>query len=79
MGKLKLIQSDDDSKFYQSFNQDEFKPYKEGEKEKTLIQFIKTTDQGIERLDDYFGKKVVGDDPQSLFGVFSALHKVDKK
>jgi transposase len=77
IGKLKLSEGNS-FRFYQSFNQSEFKPYKENEKEKSLTQLEKNADQGIEKLDNYFAKKMVGDDPQDLLGIFNALHKIDK-
>ncbi|CAI2164599.1 19008_t:CDS:2 [Funneliformis geosporum] len=77
--KLKLIQNDEGVKFYQSFNQDEFRPYKGEEREKSLTELEKDANPQIEKLDKYFAKKVIGDNQQQLLGIFHALHEVDKK
>jgi len=76
IGKLKLTRGDDGFKYYQSFIQDEFRPYKE--KEKSLTQLEKDSSQKIEKLDSYFAKKVAGDNPQQLLEIFDALHQIDK-
>ncbi|CAG8546629.1 23615_t:CDS:2 [Racocetra persica] len=78
VGKLKLIQDDSDVKFYQYFIQDEFRLYKENEKEKSLTNLEKNTSQDIEKLSNYFAKKVVGDNEQQLLGVFNALRRGHK-
>src|SRR5437870_3676783 len=62
VGKLKLLENDA-CKFYQSFDQEIFKPNEENEKEKTLTQLEKDANQGIEKLGDYFAKKVIEFEP----------------
>src|SRR5688572_7428432 len=72
-GKLKLSESDG-CKFYQSFDQEDFKP----DKEKTLTQLEKFASQGIEELESKIAKKTISFEPPELVEILEDFHETYK-
>ncbi|KLL03170.1 MAG: transposase [Mycoplasmataceae bacterium CE_OT135] len=77
IGKLKLFE-DNGLKFYQLFNQDEFIPSKENEKEKTLTWLEKNASQNIEKLTNKFAKKIISFEPSELVEILESFHETYK-
>ncbi|CAG8535767.1 1581_t:CDS:2 [Cetraspora pellucida] len=68
--KLKLIQSDKGSKYYQNFDQEEFKPFK------SPTQIEKDIEKNVEKLVSSFAKKTLDFEPPQLLGILNDLHEI---